>query len=326
MTTHTTTKPRIVVLDGFTLNPGDLSWSGLAALGELTVHDRTPPQEIVARAIGASIGLTNKTVLDASVIGALPELRYIGVLATGHNVVDIAAATTRGIAVTNVPGYGTPSVAQHTFALLLELCQHVGHHASTTRQGRWSGSEDFCYWDFPLVELAGLTLGVVGYGAIGRAVARIGRAFGMDIIAHTEPPCAPEQGVEFVAMDDLFRRADVVTLHCPLTEATRGLVNTRRLALMKPTAFLINTSRGPLVAEQDLAEALNAGRITGAGLDVLVVEPPPPDNPLLAAKNCLVTPHIAWASRAARQRLMDIAVANVRAFLAGQPQNVVNRV
>ncbi|MBI5397369.1 MAG: D-2-hydroxyacid dehydrogenase [Verrucomicrobia bacterium] len=326
MTTNPTTRPRIVVLDGFTLNPGDLDWSGLQTLGEFTVHDRTPPHEVMPRANGAQIVLTNKTVLDAAVIAALPRLRYIGVLATGYNVVDIAAAAARGIPVTNTPGYGTPAVAQHTFALLLELCHHVGHHAATTREGRWCDSPDFCYWDFPLTELAGLTLGVVGYGAIGRAVARIGRAFGMNIIAHTEPPCAPEDGVEFVPLDDVFRRADVVTLHCPLTEATRNLVNARRLALMKPTAFLINTSRGPLVAEQDLADALNAGRIAGAGLDVLAVEPPGRTNPLFAAKNCLITPHIAWATRAARQRLMDIAVANVRAFLAGQPQNVVNGV
>jgi glycerate dehydrogenase len=326
MTTNPTTRPQIVVLDGFTLNPGDLDWSGLRALGEFTVYDRTPPQEVVSRASGAEIVLTNKTVLDAAIIGALPQLRYIGVLATGYNVVDTAAATARGIPVTNTPGYGTPAVAQHAFALLLELCHRVGHHAATAREGRWSDSMDFCYWDSPLTELAGLTLGIVGYGAIGRAVGRIGRAFGMNIIAHTEPPCASEDGVEFMSLDEVFRRADVVTLHCPLTEATRNLVNAHRLALMKPTAFLINTSRGPLVAEQDLADALNASRIAGAGLDVLAVEPPSRANPLLAAKNCFVTPHIAWATRAARQRLMDIAVANVRAFLAGRPQNVVNKV
>lgn len=324
MTTPPSTRPRIVVLDGFTLNPNDLDWSGLQALGEFTVHDRTPPQEVVPRASGAAILLTNKTVLDADVIAALPRLRYIGVLATGYNVVDIAAAAARGIPVTNTPGYGTPAVAQHTFALLLEMTHRVGHHAATTREGRWCDSVDFCYWDYPLTELSGLTLGVVGYGAIGRAVARIGRAFGMNILAHTEPPCAPEDGVEFVPVDDLFRRADVVTLHCPLTEATRNLVNARRLALMKPGALLINTSRGPLVAEHDLAAALNAGRIAGAGLDVLAVEPPGRANPLLGARNCLVTPHIAWATRAARQRLMDIAVANVHAFLAGRPRNVVN--
>jgi glycerate dehydrogenase len=326
MTTNQTTRPRIVVLDGFTLNPGDLDWSGLQSLGEFTVHDRTPPQETVARASGAEIVLTNKTVLDAAVIAALPQLRYIGVLATGYNVVDIAAAAARGIPVTNTPGYGTPAVAQHAFALLLELTQHAGHHAATTRTGRWCDSADFCYWDMPLVELAGLTLGIVGYGAIGRAVARIGRAFGMSIVAHTEPPCAPEDGVEFAPLDEVFRRADVVTLHCPLTEASRNLVNARRLSLMKSTAFLINTSRGPLVVEQALADALNGGRIAGAGLDVLAVEPPGRANPLLTAKNCFVTPHIAWATRAARQRLMDIAVANVRAFLGGRPQNVVNGV
>jgi glycerate dehydrogenase len=324
MSARTDARPRIVVLDGHTLNPGDLDWAGVEALGELVVHARTPAEKIVERAAVADVILTNKTPLTAEIITALPRLRCIVVLATGYNVVDVAAAKARGIPVCNVPGYGTASVAQHVFALLLELTQRAGHHAQTVRDGRWSACPDFCYWDFPLIELAGRTLGIVGYGEIGRAVARIGAAFGMEIIASTRTPRALEAGVAFVALDELFRRADVVTLHCPLTDDTRGLVNAARLATMKPGAFLINTGRGPLVVEADLADALNTGRLAGAALDVLSVEPPPRGNPLLAAKNCLITPHIAWATRAARARLMDVVVENLRAFHAGTPQNVVN--
>jgi glycerate dehydrogenase len=324
MSARTEARPRIVVLDGHTLNPGDLDWAGVEALGELVVHARTPAEKIVERAAVADVILTNKTPLTAEIITALPRLRCIVVLATGYNVVDVAAAKARGIPVCNVPGYGTASVAQHVFALLLELTQRAGHHAQTVRDGRWSACPDFCYWDFPLIELAGRTLGIVGYGEIGRAVARIGAAFGMEIIASTRTPRALEAGVAFVALDELFRRADVVTLHCPLTDDTRGLVNAARLATMKPGAFLINTGRGPLVVEADLADALNTGRLAGAALDVLSVEPPPRGNPLLAAKNCLITPHIAWATRAARTRLMDVVVENLRSFLAGKPQNVVN--
>lgn len=314
--------PKIVVLDGYTLNPGDLDWCALEKIGELTVYDRTPIDVTVERASGAEILLTNKAPVSAATIERLPELRYIGVLATGHNIVDIAAARAREIVVANVPGYGTPSVAQHVFALILELAQRTGHHAQTVREGRWSASRDFCYWDFPLMELAGRTLGIIGYGAIGRAVAEIGRAFGMKVIASTRTVRTAE-GVEFLPVDDVFRRADVVTLHCPLTPETQGLVNAARLAEMKADAFLINTGRGPLVVERDLAEALGAGRIAGAGLDVLSVEPPPPDHPLLKSKNCLITPHIAWATRGARLRLMATTVENVRAFLAGSPVNVV---
>lgn len=320
-TTHS--RPRIVVLDGFTLNPGDLDWAPLQALGECAIHDRTPDSEVAARAADAEIVLTNKAVVSGETIARLPKLRYIGVLATGYNVVDVAAAKARGIPVCNVPGYGTPAVAQHVFALILELATRTGHHAQTVRDGRWARSVDWCYWDFPLIELAGRTLGIVGFGEIGRAVARIGKAFGMEVIASARRPRAVD-GVEFVSTDDLFRRADVVTLHCPLTDETRGLVNATRLATMKPTAFLINTGRGPLVVEQDLADALNSGRIAGAGLDVLSAEPPPANNPLPSAKNCLITPHIAWATREARARLLDVVVANLRAFLVGQPQNVVN--
>lgn len=312
---------KIVILDGYTLNPGDLDWSPLACLGDLSVHDRTARSEILLRATGAEIVLTNKTPLAEETLQALPGLRYVGVLATGYNVVDVAAAKSRGIVVTNVPGYGTASVAQHVWALILELVNHVGRHAASVAEGGWTRCPDFCYWTSPLTELSEKKLGVVGLGAIGRAVAEIGRAFGMEIIAHTR---TPRPGVEQVSLDDLFRRADLISLHCPLTEETKGLVNSRRLSSMKPTALLINTGRGPLVVESDLAEALNSGIIAGAGLDVLGVEPPNADNPLLTAKNCLITPHQAWATQAARQRLLDIAAANIRGFLAGRLQNVVN--
>jgi len=315
----------IVVLDGHTLNPGDLSWDELKSLGPCEIFDRTAPDQILARAANAEIILTNKVILNRETIAALPKLRYLGVLATGFNVVDAAAARERGIPVTNIPGYSTRSVAQLTFALLLELTHHTGHHAQTVRDGRWSRSPDFCYWDLPLLELDGLTLGVIGFGQIGREVAKIAQAFGLRVLVNsrTQPAQVPAR-VEFVPLDELLPRADIVSLHCPLTSATQHLINTPRLALMKPTAFLINTSRGPLVDEAALADALNSGRLAGAALDVLATEPPPATNPLLTAKNCLITPHLGWATRAARQRLMKIAGANLRAFLAGQPQNVVN--
>jgi glycerate dehydrogenase len=314
----------IAVLDAFTLNPGDLDWAELQSLGPCAIYDRTPPAELLPRAAAADILLTNKTELTAGTIQNLPRLVYIGVLATGTNVVDLAAARARGIPVTNVPAYGTKSVAQMTFALLLELAQHAGHHAQTVREGRWTRSLEWCYWDFPLLELAGLTLGIVGFGRIGRAVGELGAAFGMKVLAchPTAGPAAP--GVRFVEIDTLFRESDVVSLHCPLTPRTANLVNARRLSLMKPTAFLINTSRGSVVDEPALADALNSARIAGAALDVLSTEPPRADNPLLTARNCLITPHLAWATRAARSRLMKIAVENVRAFLRGQPQNEVN--
>ncbi len=314
----------ILVLDGFTLNPGDLTWAELQSLGECAIHDRTPPAEVLARAAEAEIVLTNKTELSRNAIERLPRLQYIGVLATGTNVVDLAAARERGIPVTNVPTYGTKSVAQLTFALLLELAQHAGHHAQTVREGRWTRSADWCYWDFPLLELDGLTLGIVGFGRIGRAVADLAAAFGLKVLAFDPAAAALPPFVSLVELDVLFRESDVVSLHCPLTPQTAKLINARRLALMKPTAFLLNTSRGPLVDEPALADALNSGRLAGAALDVLSVEPPPADNPLLTARNCLITPHLAWATRAARSRLMRIAVENVRAFLQGKPQNVVN--
>ncbi len=315
----------IVVLDGYTLNPGDLSWDGLSALGHCVVHERTAPSDVIERAQDADIVFTNKTVLDGDALRSLPELRYIGVLATGYNVVDVRAAREQNIVVTNVPAYGTHSVAQQVFALLLELTQHAGHHAGTVREGRWSASPDFCYWDYPLIELEGLTMGIVGLGRIGRAVAKLADAFGMRVLAHDlHPPTAQPPAARLVNLDAIFAESDVVSLHCPLTDENRGFVNARRLATMKPSAFLINTSRGLLVNEADLAAALNAGRIAGAGLDVLAVEPPPADNPLLTAKNCCITPHIAWATRAARERLMHVAVENLRAFLDGWSVNVVN--
>jgi glycerate dehydrogenase len=315
----------IVVLDGYTLNPGDLNWDELSALGTCQIYDRTPPEEVRPRAEAAEIVLTNKTVLSRAEIEQLPELRYIGVLATGYNIVDVDAAGERGIPVTNVPTYGTQSVAQMVLAHLLNLTQHVGHHAATVVEGRWTGSEDFCYWDYPLVELAGLTLGIVGLGRIGRATARLALAFGMQVLAHDPipPPDLPE-GIELAELNAIFRLSDVVSLHCPLTPETEHLVDRQRLAQMKRSALLINTSRGPLVDERALADALNSGRIAGAGLDVLSTEPPPADNPLLGAKNCFITPHVAWATKAARERLLRTVVENLRAFLDGRPQNVVN--
>ena len=315
----------IVVLDAHTANPGDLSWAALQALGACTIHDRTPPTQIVSRAHGAAIVLTNKTILDRPTLARLPHLRYIGVLATGYNVVDLAAARDLGIVVTNVPGYATPSVVQLTFALLLELTHHVGQHAQGVRDGRWSRSADFCYWDTPLVELDRLTLGLVGFGQIGRAVAEVAQAFGMKLLVHTPRPLpGSHDGLEAVSLEELLTRSDVVSLHCPLKPETQHLIDAPRLALMRPTAFLLNTGRGPLVDEAALAVALNSGRLAGAGLDVLSLEPPPPANPLLTAKNCLITPHLGWATQAARRRLIEVAVANVRAFVAGCPQHVVS--
>lgn len=315
---------KIVVLDGHTLNPGDLSWGALKALGEVALHDRTPPAEVAARCADAEIIVTNKALVPREVIAALPKLRFIAVTATGFNIVDAAAAKERGIPVSNVPLYGTRAVAQFTIALLLELCHRVGAHADSVRAGDWVKSADWCYSRYPLLELDGLTFGVVGWGRIGQATAEIARAMGMKIIAASRSPKPPKDGVEFVDMGTLFRRADVVSLHCPLTPDTRSLVNAERLALMKPTALLLNTSRGPLLDEAAVAAALNDGRVAGAGLDVLSTEPPQADNPLLKAKNCLITPHQAWAAKAARARLMETTVANVGAFLAGTPQNVVN--
>jgi glycerate dehydrogenase len=317
---------KITVLDGYCLNPGDLSWDGLRRFGEVEVFDRTPADEVVERAAGAAAIFTNKTPLPDSVLRRLPDLKYIGVLATGYNVVDVAAAKQQGIVVANIPTYGTASVAQFVFALLLELCHNVKLHSDAVRAGEWSRSADWSFWKAPLTELAGKTMGIVGFGRIGRAVGRIADAMGMRVVAHdTVQQNAPlYTGFRWAAFEELLKESDVVSLHSPLFPETHGMINARTLDLMRPTAVLINTSRGPLVVDQDLADALNAGRIAGAGLDVLSVEPPAESNPLLHARNCLVTPHIAWATREARSRLMDLTVENLAAFLAGNPKNVVS--
>ena len=316
---------KLTVLDGYCLNPGDLSWDGLRRYGEVEVFDRTRAEDVVSRAAGAEIVFTNKTPLPASALAQLPALRYIGVLATGYNIVDVAAAKARGIVVTNIPTYGTASVAQFVFALLLELCHNVKLHSDAVRAGEWSSNPDWSFWKAPLVELAGRTMGIVGFGRIGRQVGHIAYAMGMRVLAYdTFHGGPPPYEFQWATMEELLRESDVISLHSPLFPETRGMINAETLGKMKPSAFLINTSRGPLVVDRDLADALNAGRLAGAGLDVLSVEPPAADNPLLSARNCLVTPHIAWATREARSRLMDLTVANVAAFLAGQAINVVS--
>jgi len=317
---------KIAVLDGYCLNPGDLDWEGLKRLGEVAVFDRTRTDEVAARAADAEIVFTNKTALPGYILEQLPKLRYIGVLATGYNVVDVEAARARGIVVSNIPTYGTASVAQFVFALLLELCHHVGLHAEAVRGGEWSHNPDWSFWKSPLVELAGKTMGIIGFGRIGRQTGKIADAMGMRVLANdTYQGDAPAyDGFRWAGVEELLRESDVVSLHSPLFPETRGMINAESLGWMRASAFLINTSRGPLVVDQDLADALKAGRIAGAGLDVLSVEPPAADNPLLSARNCLVTPHIAWATREARSRLMELAVANVTAFLAGNAVNVVS--
>lgn len=315
---------KIVVLDGFTLNPGDLSWEPLKRLGECSFYERSAPGEVKSRLEGAQVALTNKVPLDRATVQGLPELKYIGVTATGFNIVDTQAARERAIPVTNVPAYGTASVAQMTLALLLELTNRVGHHAQTVRTGRWAASPDFCYWDFPLMELNGKTLGIIGYGRIGSEVAKIARAFGMRILALKRRANTTESDVASVDLETLLKESDVVSLHCPLTPDTKGIINRDRLQLMKRTSFLLNTSRGPLIVEEDLAAALHQGTIAGAGLDVLSMEPPAQNNPLYKAPNCYITPHISWASFEARQRLMNTTLDNLRAWLEGKPQNVVN--
>jgi len=316
---------QIVVLDGYTLNPGDLSWEGFEELGDLIVYDRTPNEKVIERAENAEIVITNKTVLDRDTILKLSRLKYIGLLATGYNVVDIEAAHERGIPVTNVPTYGTKSVAQMVFAHLLELTLNVGHHSETVKEGKWSSSPDFCYWDKPLIELEGLTMGIIGFGKIGRATGELAHAFGMNVIAYDKfPTKSPPEWVKLVDLETVFRESDVISLHVPLTDDNHHFVNKEKINLMKPSAFIINTSRGPLINEADLADALNSGRIAGAGLDVLSTEPPPNNNPLLNAANCLITPHIAWATKSVRRRLMNCAVENLKSFLEGNPQNIVN--
>ena len=319
---------KIVCLDSYTLNPGDISWESFHQLGKLILHNQTADQDIVARTQGAPYAMTNKTPLSADTLAQLPELKYIGVLATGYNIVDVAFASKRDIVVTNVPTYGTDSVAQHATALMLELVRQPYIHHEAVQQGQWTCCKDFCFSLAPITELTGKTLGLVGLGRIGRAFARIGAAMGMHLIGHDAywPSAAQLAGlqIELVTNDEVFVRSDVISLHCPLTDETHHLVNARRLNLMKPTALLINTSRGPLVDNEALAEALRNDTIAGAGLDVLDVEPPPADNPLIGAPHCLITPHIAWYAQEARQRLLNSAAENLKAFINGQPTNRVN--
>jgi glycerate dehydrogenase len=317
---------KIVVLDGFTLNPGDLSWEGIKSAGDLVVYDRTPADQILERCRGAEIVYTNKTPLGAETLNNLPSLKYIGVLATGYNVVDTETAKKNGVVVTNVPGYGSVSVAQMCFALLLELCHHVQRHSDSVKQGDWANSADWCYWNYPLVELSEKTIGIIGFGNIGQKVADIATAFGMNILGfdnrHTDQ--SARKNFKWSEIDELLTQSDVVTIHCPLFPETKGLINKESLRKMKKSAFLLNTSRGPIVIDEDLANALNEGVIAGAGIDVLSVEPPMADNPLFKSENCIITPHISWATKESRSRLMDITVNNLRAFLSGSPVNVVN--
>lgn len=314
----------IVVLDGYTANPGDLNWDKLQELGKCTIYERTAPDEVLERAADAEVLLTNKVVLNSETIAALPDLKYIGVLATGYNVVDIAAARERGIIVTNIPAYSTPSVGQMVFAHILNITQQVRHYSEKVTQGDWSKSSDFCFYDTPLIELLGKKIGIVGLGQTGYNTARIAIGFGMKVWAVTSKSrlqLPPE--IRKADLDQVFHECDIISLHCPLTDSTRNLVNANRLSLMKPTSILINTGRGPLVNEQDLADALNTGKIYAAGLDVLSEEPPRSDNPLLTARNCFITPHIAWANFEARQRLIHITVSNLKAYIDGKPVNVV---
>jgi glycerate dehydrogenase len=318
---------RIVILDGYTLNPGDLNWDELKKLGELVVYERTPVDKVVERASGAEILFTNKCPVSAEAINQLSSLKFIGVLATGYNIVNTEAAKTKGIIVANVPGYGTTSVVQMTFALLLELCLRVQRHSDAVMNGKWTRSADFCFWDYPLMELSGKTLGIIGFGNIGQQVGDVATAFGMNIIGNsrTRTDQSHRKNFKWSDVPELLQQSDVVSIHCPLFPETKGLINKESLKLMKKTAFILNTSRGPIIVDEDLADALNNDVIAGAGIDVLSVEPPPAGNPLFHAKNCIITPHIAWATREARARLMHITVTNLTAFLEGKPVNVVNK-
>lgn len=323
---------KIVVLDGYTLNPGDLSWGGLEALGDLTVYHRTSydlegKDLIIERAKDAEILLTNKTPINKEVLDQLPKLKYIGVLATGYNVVDIEAAKEKGIVVTNIPSYGTSSVAQMTFALLLEMTNNVGDHSISVHDGHWERNLDWCYWNYPLIELAGKTLGIIGYGRIGQNVGKIAQAFDMKVIAmaNNHIDTLVNENMKYVELDELLSDSDIISLHCPLTESTIGIINKKNIEKMKDGVMIINTSRGQLVVEEDLAEALNQGKVASAALDVLSSEPPSPNNPLLKAKNCIITPHISWAPIESRTRLMNIAIENLEAFIEGKGLNIINR-
>ncbi|HHV84164.1 MAG TPA: D-2-hydroxyacid dehydrogenase [Tepidanaerobacter syntrophicus] len=317
---------KIVVLDGYTLNPGDLSWEDLKKLGDLTVYDRTPNDKIIERIGNAEIVFTNKVPITREVLEKT-NIKYIGVLATGYDVVDINAAKEKGIPVTNIPTYGTASVAQMVFAHILEICHHVAAHSEAVKAGEWTNNPDWCFWKYPLIELADKNMGVIGYGRIGQAVGKIAQAFGMKVLAHDkyQNKDLESETMKYVDLDELLKNSDVISLHCPLTEENRGIINKSTIAKMKDSVIIINTARGQLIVEEDLAEALNQGKVYAAGLDVVSKEPIEEDNPLLKAKNIFITPHIAWAPKESRQRLMDIAVDNLRAFLEGRPVNVVNK-
>lgn len=316
---------KIVVLDGFALNPGDLSWSSLENIGETIIYDRTRKEDIIKRVGDAEIIFTNKTLLLRDTLEQLPKVKYIGVLATGYNVVDIQAAKELGITVTNIPDYGTKMVAQYVFSLLLEICNHVGKHNEEVKKGEWFKSKDFCFWKYPLVELTEKKIGIIGMGRIGQEVTKIAQAFGMKVLAYSTRPnkANASETLEYVDLDSLFARADIISLHCPLTEVTKGLINKISVEKMKDGVMIINTARGPLIVEDDLAEALKTGKVAAAAVDVLSTEPPKEDNPLIHTPNCIVTPHIAWASKEARERLMSIAVNNLINFLQGHPVNVI---
>ncbi len=316
---------KIVILDGYTENPGDLSWEELAKLGELTVYDRTPAEEIVSRIGDAEIVITNKTPISRETMEACPNIKYIALLATGYNVVDVNAAKEKGIPVSNVPTYGTAAVGQFAIAMLLEICHHVAHHSDTVHAGKWNSCIDWCYWDYPLIELDGKTMGIIGFGRIGQTTGKIAKAMGMKILAYDNFQSESGKAIgEYVDLDTLLANSDVISLHCPLFPETQGIINKDTIAKMKDGVILLNNSRGPLLVEQDVADALNSGKIYAAGLDVVSTEPIKNDNPLLSAKNCIITPHISWAPKESRQRIMDCTVSNVAAFLAGNPINVVN--
>lgn len=316
---------KIVILDGYTENPGDLSWEGFEKLGELTVYDRTSASEIISRISDAEAVITNKTPISSETIAASKNLKYIGVLATGYNVVDVNAARQRGIPVCNIPTYGTAAVGQFAIAMLLEICHHVAHHDEAVHKGRWSDCPDWCFWDHPLIELAGKTMGIIGFGRIGQATGKIAKALGMQVIAYDEYPNETGLGLgKYVSLETLLGTSDVIALHCPLFPSTEGMINKASIAKMKDDVILLNNSRGPLIVEEDLADALNSGKVFAAGLDVVSTEPIQKNNPLLKAKNCIITPHISWAPKESRQRLMDIAVRNLTSFVAGYTENCVN--
>ena len=318
---------KIVVLDGYTLNPGDISWEGLEALGDVTVYDRTEEEDIVARIGDADAVYTNKTPITRATLDACKNVKFIGILATGYNIVDVDAAKEKGIPVSNIPTYGTAAVSQFAIALLLELCHHIGEHSDAVKAGEWSSNPDWCFWKYPLVELAGKTMGIIGFGRIGQDTGKIAQALGMKVLAYDsyQNPALESETCHYADLDTVFAQSDVISLHCPLFPSTEGIINKDNIAKMKDGVMIINDSRGPLIVEEDLRDALNSGKVAGAAVDVVSTEPIKMDNPLLDAKNVILTPHIAWAPKESRQRLMDIAVTNLKAFQDGEPQNVVNK-